>query len=85
MYLLSTIKVTIDGEVLMDGDYGQWSSEPPDLVPQLLAEQATAEPRPWMLALLPVVTFALMRGRDTQVVVTTGERWRLEVDDAPRT
>ena len=75
---MSYIKVTIDDQVLMDGDYGQWSTEPPDLVPQLLAEQSSAEPRPWMLALLPVVTFALIRGRDTEVTVTTGDRWVLE-------
>lgn len=77
---MANVKVTVDDEVIADGDLGQWSNNPPPLLEEQL--KAGARPRPWMRALLLTVADAAMRDRAMDITVHTkpGDGWTLDVD-----
>lgn len=75
---MSLLKVTIDGQTAMDGDLGEWSSNPPSLVTEVLKNNIT--PKPWMRCLMLVIAEAGMTGKDTTVDVTTSDNgWTINV------
>ena len=78
---MTNLRVTLDGETVIDGDMGEWNANPPEILREQLA--ATSTPRPWMRCLLMVVANAALTGTDTEVVVRTSEnRWTLEVAES---
>lgn len=78
---MTTLHVSIDGTTVIDGDIGQWSANPPQLLREQLAANAT--PKPWMRCLLMVIADAALASRDTTVAITTADRrWSMEVDCA---
>lgn len=75
---MAVLHVSIDGETVIDGDIGQWTSEPPKILREQLA--ATATPQPWMRCLLMVIATAAMTDTATTVTVVTAEdRWTMDV------
>lgn len=72
--------VQVDGSVVMDGDMGQWTSEPPAIASLKL--QAAKKDHPWARHILLIVAEAGMSDRATNVnVVTDGDGgFTLEVD-----
>lgn len=78
---MTALHVTIDGQTVIDGDMGQWSADPPEILREQLAANAT--PRPWMRCLLMVVANAALTDTDTEVVVRTGDNgWTMEVTES---
>ena len=82
---MSHIRITVDGNVLMDVDPGEWSTTPPDIARLKLS----GEGQPWMLAIMASVakaaTLALAgkAGQDTAIGVTTRPAgWTMSVDTA---
>lgn len=75
---MTQLRVSIDGKVAIDGDMGQWNANPPEILREQLAANAT--PKPWMRCLLMVIADTALTGVDTEVVVRTGsDGWTIEV------
>lgn len=75
---MTELKVTVDGKTVIDGDMGQWSENPPEIIREQLAANAT--PKPWMRCLLMVVANAAVTATDTTVVIATTETtWTMQV------
>lgn len=75
---MATMRVTVDGRVLMDGDTGEWSLNPPELVTEQL--KAGAKPAPWMRALMLTMAEAGMSERAMVVdVKTRADGWDFSV------
>lgn len=75
---MTKLKVTIDGKTVIDGDLGQWNANPPELLREQLASNAS--PEPWMRCLLMVVANAAVTATDTTVVIATTETtWTMQV------
>lgn len=70
---MAQIRITIDGETVMDSDCGTWTSTPPELVATHMQQ-----PKPWSRPLLMVVADAAMRDQPTTITITTGPKtWTL--------
>lgn len=75
---MPTMRVTIDGNVVMDGDLGNWSTNPPELITEQL--KANARPAPWMRALMLTMAEAAMSEQSMTVdVVTRADGWDYSV------
>lgn len=75
---MAHLKITIDGTVAMDDDLGQWSTEPPDIIAQAMAQ---AKPAPWMRALMLTIADAAMTNQAMAIdVQTRGDGWQLAVN-----
>lgn len=75
---MTQLHVTIDGQTVINGDLGEWNSNPPEILREQLAANAT--PKPWMRCLLMVIADTAMSGADTTVVIATGSQgWTMEV------
>lgn len=59
----------VDGSVVMDGDMGQWTSEPPAIASLKL--QAAKKDHPWARHILLIVAEAGMSDRSMSVDVRT--------------
>lgn len=66
---MPTMNVTLDNAVIMDGDLGQWSVDPPEIITDQL--KANARPAPWMRALMLTMADAAMCGLSMDVVIAT--------------
>lgn len=85
---MSNIRITIDGNLVMDSNPGQWSTTPPD-IEGLKLEGGGNTPEPWMQAIMitlaRVATEALAGAKagDTAITATTRKGgWTLDVDQA---
>lgn len=77
---MSRIRLTIDGDTIMDGDLGQWHNKPPESLTQHL--NPAANPQPWAKAAMLAIVQAALEKRDVVIVVTTRDGgWTLDVDD----
>lgn len=81
---MAHLRVTIDGQVAMDGDLGQWSDNPPDIIAEQL--KANARPAPWMRCLMMVMADAAASGKSASVRIVTRNgdekatgRWAMDV------
>lgn len=75
---MSHLTVTINNQTVMDGDTGQWSTNPPTILTDQL--KANAHPAPWMRAIMLTVADAAMTHTDTRITVTTTpNEWTLKV------
>lgn len=76
---MPTLRVTVNDVVVMDGDLGKWSSEPPFITEQQLAI-ANKQAQPWSMPLLMTIRQALM-GEPTRAIDihTRTDGWTLEV------
>jgi hypothetical protein len=81
---MANIRITVDGNVLMDADPGTWSSAPPNMMPLQLGKP---DPDPWMVAMMPTVAKVAteaMAGKkpgDITITVTTDDNgWTLDVE-----
>lgn len=84
---MAKLKITVDGDVLMDSDPGEWRTTPPDL--SALPIRAGAQPAPWMLTIMDAVNKTAMRavaGHETgsaEITVTTrAYGWTVDYDAA---
>lgn len=76
--VVAHLHITVDNTVIMDGDTGQWTTEPPQLVMDQL--KPGAKPKPWMRALMLTIADAAMGNKDTTATVRTQPNgWTLEV------
>lgn len=66
---MATMRVTIDGQTVMDGDMGQWTTEPPAILTDQL--KANSKPAPWMRALMLTMADAAMGEQAISVEVKT--------------
>jgi hypothetical protein len=77
------IKVTIDNTVVMDGDLGSWTDDPPEILTEQL--KAGARPAPHMRALLGVIAEVALTGKNLQAdVQTRTDGWALTVNHSPQ-
>jgi hypothetical protein len=65
---MATLRITVDGNTVMDGDLGQWTTEPPFIAEQL---KANARPAPWMRCLMLTLADAAMSEKVMSVDVRT--------------
>lgn len=78
------IKMTVDGEVLMDGDLGTWKRNPPSTIQHLL--KPGRKPEPYLQAALGALLEASLISRSTTIDVETVEHgWILKVQHTPQT
>lgn len=76
---MSHLKISIDDQVLMDGDIGQWTAEPPRGV-QDLVSKASGNTDPWHQAILVVMTHTIAAQKNATITVNTqADGWTLEV------
>jgi hypothetical protein len=82
---MSNIRITIDGDTVMDSDPGDWSLTPPDI--DSLKLKATGPGKPWGLAVMSTIADAAPRalaghtiGNTTITVTTTSTGWTMDVD-----
>lgn len=66
---MAHLKVTIDGATAMNGDLGQWTTNPPQLITEQL--KANSKPAPWMRALMLTIADAAMSEQSMSVDVQT--------------
>lgn len=75
---MSTMRVTLDGHIAMDGDLGTWTDNPPKIITDQL--KANAKPAPWMRALMLTIADAAMSGQSMSAdVKTRPDGWDLSV------
>jgi hypothetical protein len=75
---MPALHVTIDGKTVIDGDLGQWTTDPPAILREQLAGNVT--PQPWMRCLLLLVATAAVGDQDVTVDIATRDNgWTLEV------
>lgn len=76
---MATMKLTVNDDVILDGDLGEWTDNPPALLTDQL--KAGAKPRPWMRAvLLTVADFATGKQSMDVNVQHRSNRWTLAVE-----
>lgn len=76
---MAHLHIEVDGDTVMDGDTGEWVSDPPQLVTEAI--KAT-RPAVWMQALMLVVAHAAMAEADLGLVVNTrANGWEMAVTD----
>lgn len=68
---MATMRITVDGKTLMDGDLGQWSTEPPELKPIIDQVKTNPNPEPWMRDLITHVAHVGMGGQSRNIDVAT--------------
>jgi hypothetical protein len=75
---MAKVRLVIDGHTAMDEDLGTWLSDPPAILRDQLAANAT--PKLYMRAVLLIVADAAMTSTDTTIVVTTDAGdWTMDV------
>ncbi len=79
---MAYIKVTIDGETVLDGESGTWEARPPEFLAKEMANVTASENAkstgPWMRALMLVIAEAVMTKSYTEVEIkTSGSGWSL--------
>lgn len=67
---MTHVRITIDGDTVMDTDISQWNTEPPAITDLKL--QAAAD-QPWAIPTIQALTAAAIRQHDTDIDVTTGD------------
>lgn len=78
--MMAHTRITIDNNVVLNSDLGDWQQQPPDFVQAQL--RPGAKPQPWMKALL--VTMAEAAATDqplTANITTRAGGWTLAVDN----
>lgn len=77
---MANLKITIDGQVHMDGDPGQWNNNPPPLLTEQL--KAGAQPAPWMRAVLMAVADTITRqaAANNGVQLPPNRDWTMHVE-----
>ncbi|OMC52537.1 hypothetical protein A5742_16445 [Mycolicibacterium fortuitum] len=75
---MAHIHIEVDGDVLMDGNPGEWTSNPPEM-DKLQLKGGT--PDPWMVALMPSVANAVTKTLANMPI--TPRHWTLTVDETP--
>lgn len=76
----SYLKVTINGDVVMEGDTGQWQERQPEFIVNALKGMGNGQPAPYMRALMLVIAEAAMTKTYTEAEVkSSGSGWSLGV------
>jgi hypothetical protein len=74
------IRLTLDGDTLMDGDLGAWQQQPPEAVADMLRNGGRGEP--WHRPTLMVIADADLRNKSATITITTSaDGWTLDVQD----
>lgn len=74
----SNVRISIDGEVVMDGLLDTWVATPPDVFKDVLDPGAT--PKPWLKAIMIAMLDAVQTGINVNIDVTTGYgQWSMTV------
>lgn len=82
---MAYIKVTIDGETVLDGESGTWEQRPPDFIAQQLHNMTTSTnpvpPSPWMRSIMLILAEAAMTETYASIEVSTrgNAGWSLDV------
>lgn len=77
---MATLCITVDGKTIMDGDLGQWTTNPPDIIAEQL--KANSRPTPWMRALMLTLADAAMSEKAMSVDVRTrADGWDFSVTE----
>lgn len=66
---MTHLRLSIDGQTLMDGDLGQWKHNPPTAIQHLI--KPGHKPEPYMQAALMALMEAAMRDVETSIEVWT--------------
>ena len=75
---MARITLTVDGNVEMDADLGNWTADPPQILRDQLAAHTT--PKLYMRCVLMVVADAAMSDTATDIDITTdGNDWTMAV------
>lgn len=76
--LMPHLHITIDDQTVLDGDLGEWTTNPP----QLITEQLTnPKPQPGMKALMLALTEAAIHNQPTHINLQNRPNgWTLQVD-----
>ena len=76
---MPNLRITIDGEVQMDGDLGTWSTEPPFITAQKLAIAAKRD-QPSAIPIMGLVAKAATGEHISAIEVRTlGDGWEMKV------
>lgn len=69
---MATMRITIDGKTVMDGDIGQWTTNPPEMITDQL--KAGAKPVPGIRALMLELAMCGASGQSLVVDLRTKAR-----------
>ena len=75
---MSSAHITVDGKVVLAGEFAQWVQRTPDFIADMadkLKPGAVVKPEPHMLALMATFSEAMARQADIHIDVSTGPGW----------
>lgn len=79
---MPSLRITVDDKVVMDGDMGTWTTEPPFISEQKLAIAAKKD-QPWAIPVLSLVAKAATGAHIQAIDIRTGLKgWTLSVTEA---
>lgn len=76
---MSHIKVTLNGEQMMDDNLGNWTARPPEFLKRMV-QPGGPKPEPHILAIGVVISNAVLMGEDAAIDVTVdSDGWSMNV------
>jgi hypothetical protein len=75
---VAQVKITVNGDPLVDRDLGEWTQSVPELEKYL---DPNSKPTPWMQATLVCMTLAIVRNQPfTAEITSRSGSWDLHVE-----
>lgn len=75
---MSSIQITINDQVVLDGDFSELTARPPDFLTDIIADMqpnSAVRPKPHLIAVMGTFTEAMLRQIDITIDVATGPDW----------
>lgn len=80
--MTARMRITVDGDTLMDADLGNWTQPKPQ-IDQLNQLAASPTPPAWTRPVMVMLAEAALRKRSLNIDITTRDSgWTMSVDDA---
>lgn len=74
---MTHVRLSVDKEVVLDGDLDEWAATPPDYFKDVI--NPNAKPEPWQKAIMVTMADATLTRRAVSIDVMTGPHWSMEV------
>lgn len=78
---MAKVKIVINGETKLDGNYGNWTREPPPFIKEQTLAAAAKTNEDWSIPVQATFAMALLNHETTTIDVATHDHgWTLNVD-----
>jgi hypothetical protein len=75
---MTHVSITIDENVVFNGELDEWRATPPDYFRDLI--RPDAKPEPWQMAIMMTMANAVMTGQSVNIeAATSKDKWAMEV------